>query len=171
MMRLASAVPPPACTRTRSQGPTMMNPNKPLARALLCMLAMLALLFSSGAQAQNNAAFVSQSVPASMLAGATANVTVTMRNTGATTWRAADSLFLGSQNPENNATWGGARVALPALVSPGGQASFTFQIVAPAAPGTYNFGWRMVQEGVEWFGATTPNVAVTVTAPATRNKV
>ena len=166
-MRLISAMPTPACTRT--QGSTMIFSNKAFARALLFMLALLALLFSTAARAQNNAAFVSQSVPTSMLTGATYNVTVAMSNTGGTTWTAANSLFLGSQNPENNATWGGARVAMPASVGPGGQANFAFQIIAPSAPGTYNFQWRMLQEGVEWFGALSPNVAVTVTAPAPHN--
>jgi RHS repeat-associated protein len=133
------------------------------------MLALLALLCSTGAKAQNNAAFVSQSVPTSMLTGTTYNVTVAMSNTGGTIWTAANSLFLGSQNPENNSTWGGGRVAMPASVGPGGQANFAFQIIAPRAPGTYNFQWRMLQEGVEWFGAFTPNVAVTVSAAPPHN--
>jgi hypothetical protein len=166
-MRLLSAMPTLACTRT--QGFTMNFSHKALSRALLLMFALLALLCSTGARAQNNAAFVSQSVPTSMLTGTTYNVTVAMSNTGGTTWTAANSLFLGSQNPENNSTWGGGRVAMLASVGPGGQANFAFQIIAPSAPGTYNFQWRMLQEGVEWFGAFTPNVAVTVSAAPPHN--
>ena len=31
-----------------------------------------------------------------------------------------------------------------------------------ANPGTYNFQWRMLLEGVQWFGDVTQNVAVSV---------
>ena len=37
-------------------------------------------------------------------------------------------------------------------------------VTAPATPGTYNFEWRMVQDGVMWFGVETPNVVVTVSS-------
>jgi len=49
-------------------------------------------------------------------------------------------------------------------VGPGQSKTFTWTVTAPSSPGTYNFQWRMVQEFVQWFGATTPNVAVTVTS-------
>ena len=137
-----------------------------MTRALAFMLTLLALCFATRAQAQNNADFIGQLVPRSMLTGATMNVNVTMRNTGTTIWSAGNSVFLGSQNPENNSTWGGGRVAMPASIAPGGNATMFFQITAPSTPGSYSFQWRMVQEGVEWFGALTPNVLVNVTAPA-----
>jgi parallel beta-helix repeat protein len=35
-------------------------------------------------------------------------------------------------------------------------------VTAPSAPGTYNFQWRMLQEGIEWFGEFGDNVPVTV---------
>ncbi|MDO8682740.1 MAG: glycosyl hydrolase, partial [Armatimonadota bacterium] len=46
--------------------------------------------------------------------------------------------------------------------APGQQKTFTFIVTAPSTAGTYNFQWRMVQDGVQWFGDLTPNVAVTV---------
>ncbi|MET0553873.1 MAG: M4 family metallopeptidase [Vicinamibacteria bacterium] len=111
----------------------------------------------------NDAAFVAQSVPASMAAGTHYAVSVTMRNTGTTTWTTAASYRLGSQNPQDNSTWSVGRVALPVdPVPPGAQATFAFTVRAPAAAGTYNFQWRMLRELVEWFGAYTPNVAVSV---------
>ncbi|HEV2708507.1 MAG TPA: S8 family serine peptidase, partial [Pyrinomonadaceae bacterium] len=113
----------------------------------------------------NNAAFVSQSVPSTLTAGQTANVSVTMQNTGTTTWTTAEGYKLGSQNPQDNGTWGTGRVALPASVAPGGQATFNFNVTAPTTPGTYNFQWRMLREGVEWFGGYTTNVTVTVNNP------
>ena len=113
----------------------------------------------------NDAAFASQSVPASMTAGQPYSVSVVMSNTGATTWTGAAGYKLGSENPQNNVTWGSSRVALPADTPPGGQAAFTFTVLAPTTPGTYNFQWRMVQDGAAWFGAPSANVSVTVSAP------
>jgi hypothetical protein len=46
------------------------------------------------------------------------------------------------------------------VVAPGGQVTFYFKIVAPSqgvgSGITHFFEWQMVQEGVEWFGITTP---------------
>ena len=59
-------------------------------------------------------------------------------------------------DPADGATiWGVSRVALPASVAPGATVSLTFTPRAPAAPGSYTLSYRMVQELVEWFGATT----------------
>jgi len=112
----------------------------------------------------NNAAFVAQTVPGSMTAGQSYNVTVTMQNTGSTIWRAATSYRLGSQNPQDNGTWGIGRVELPSDVMPNAQVTFSFAVTAPQAQGVYDFQWRMVQDSVEWFGEYSPNVQVTVTA-------
>ena len=65
--------------------------------------------------------------------------------------------------PGDNTTWGLHRVPLPASVPPGATLTLVYPITAPAAPGSYAFQWRMVREGVAWYGALTPNVAVTVT--------
>lgn len=112
----------------------------------------------------NHAQFVSQSVPTTMIAGHTYSAQVTMLNAGSTTWTAADSYVLGSQNPQDNTTWGFYRVSLPGNVAPGQQGTFTFTVTAPATPGSYAFQWRMLREFVEWFGDTTPSVQVAVTA-------
>ena len=111
----------------------------------------------------NGATFVSQSVPSAMTAGQSYNVSVTMRNSGTKPWT-SDVYKLGSQNPQDNGTWGG-RVYLPAgvTVAPGSNHTFNFTVTAPATPGAYNFQWRMLQEGFEWFGDYTPNVVINVT--------
>ena len=85
-------------------------------RLLAALLTLLALLFvSAPAHAQvNNATFVSQSVPSTMVAGQPYNVSVVMKNTGESIWTAASNYKLGSQNPDNNTTWGTSRVALAA---------------------------------------------------------
>ena len=112
----------------------------------------------------NQAEFVAQSVKTSMYAGEPYVVSVTMRNVGNTTWPAGSTYKLGSQNAQDNMTWGLNRVVLTQAVAPGAQVTIDFVVTAPAK-GTYNFQWRMVQEGVEWFGAFTPNVVVTVKLP------
>lgn len=132
-----------------------------LSAILLCTVSALP------AYGANNAVYVSQNVPATMTAGEVRSVTVTMRNSGTTTWTAAGNYRLGSQNPENNVTWGLNRAA-PATgdaIAPNQQKTFSFTITAPSVAGTYNFQWRMLVENVEWFGAFTPNVAIQVTAP------
>jgi RHS repeat-associated protein len=113
----------------------------------------------------NNATFVSQTVPTTMSAGQQYNVSVTMHNSGAKTWTAADQYRLGAQNPQDNKTWGFSRINLPASsVAPGQSATFNFTVTAPSTPGTYNLQLRMLQEWIEWFGAYTPNLVVNVAA-------
>lgn len=117
----------------------------------------------------NNATFVSQSVPTSMVAGQSYGVSVTMHNSGSTPWT-SDVYKLGTQNPQDNTLWtGSTRVWLPAgtTVQPGASHTFYFTVTAPATPGNYNFQWRMVQEGVGWFGDYTPNVVINVTGGTT----
>jgi hypothetical protein len=113
----------------------------------------------------NQAEFVSQSVKTAMYVGESYQVSVTMRNVGNTTWPAGSTYKLGSQNPQDNFTWGLNRVVLTQAVAPGAQVTIDFIVTAPGTKGTYNFQWRMVQEGVEWFGALTQNVQVTVKLP------
>lgn len=112
--------------------------------------------------------FVSQiSPPVTMTTGQTANVSVTMQNTGSATWTPGTNYRLGSQNPQDNSTWGFNRVNLPvASVAPGASVTFNFTVTAPSTPGTHNYQWRMVHDGVTWFGGLTPNISVTVSASA-----
>lgn len=113
----------------------------------------------------NQAQFISQSVKGVMTAAEFSTVSITFKNIGTTTWTAGSAYRLGSQNPQDNTIWGMNRVVLPNSVPPGATVTFTFDVFAPAKSGTYNFQWRMVQDGVEWFGPLTPNVAVSVKPP------
>ena len=127
------------------------------------ILGLIGFLVCAAAQAGNNSAFVSQSVPTAMVPGQTYAVSVTMQNTGTTTWTSATLHKLGTQNPQDNTLWtGSTRRALPASVAPGASVTFNFNVTAPSTPGTYNFQWKMVQDGVEWFGAQSTNLAVKV---------
>jgi len=110
----------------------------------------------------NGSTFVSHTIPMQMAPSQSYNVSVTMRNTGTATWNTAQYYRLGSQNPQDNQTWGLNRVSLPNSVTSGLDVTFNFTVTAPSTPGVYNCQWRMVQDGVAWFGAYTPNVAVAV---------
>jgi hypothetical protein len=114
--------------------------------------------------AGNGASFASQSAPTSMAAGAKYRVSVTMTNSGGTTWTAGAGYQLAVVNPLNTARWQTKRVSLPAGVSiaPGESHTFEFWAKAPAVDGTYDFQWRMLQNGVEYFGSPSDNVAVEV---------
>ncbi|TKR34133.1 hypothetical protein FCE95_07670 [Luteimonas gilva] len=115
-----------------------------------------------------SAGFVDQNVPTMMVAGQTYSVTLRMINGGSETWTAATNHNLGSANPLDNMTWGLQRVATPGSVANGQTATFNFNVTAPATAGNYNFQWRMVRDGVAWFGAYTPNTVITV-QPAPTN--
>ncbi|MHB9856607.1 hypothetical protein ACSYGO_46275 [Streptomyces krungchingensis] len=66
-------------------------------------------------------------------------------------WTRDARIKLGSQAPPDNTTWGLNRVE----ISQAGDAPwFTINARAPSAPGEYLFHWRLLQEGVRWFGPT-----------------
>ncbi|GEM_PF-3087554 len=129
--------------------------------------------YTGGSQG-NSAQFVSQIVPPMIEANHNYYMSVTMKNTGTTTWTRDGNYFLGSQNPQDNNNWGSSLIPAARLplaftdpIKPGESATFTFfPIRAPANAGIYNFQWRMVQEFKEWFGDFTPNVPVTINPAA-----
>ncbi len=112
---------------------------------------------------EHRAAFLGHAPPpASLGIGQQVSVQVIFRNDGADTWTDGAGYGLGSEGPADNTTWGMSRVALPGPVGPGEQAVFDFQATAPPTPGDYLFQWRMVHDGVQWFGDPSPAVPVTV---------
>jgi uncharacterized repeat protein (TIGR01451 family) len=117
------------------------------------------------ATAGPNALFLSeQAPPRTMPPSLTVPVFVAMQNSGSLTWTLAQAYRLGSQNPDNNTTWGLDRVDLSSgdSIAAGQSKTFLFNATAPATPGIYPFQWRMLQEGVVWFGDITPNSPVDV---------
>ncbi|MFN0172909.1 MAG: NBR1-Ig-like domain-containing protein [Bryobacteraceae bacterium] len=106
----------------------------------------------------NGASLVNLSAPASVGPGQAFSATLTVRNSGNTTW--TSSVYdpyrphrLGSEDPANNAKWGFSRLEMPVpVVNPGQEVSFTINATAPPEPGNYAFDWRMVEDGVEFFG-------------------
>ena len=105
---------------------------------------------------------VSDTIPATMVAGQTYNVSVTLRNRGVC-WMNNYGFRLGAvdgSNPLSAAT----RQTISGTVRPGNTYTFNFTMTAPAAGGTYTTKWQMIREGYEWFGPTlTKTVTVTTT--------
>ncbi|MCZ7627090.1 MAG: NBR1-Ig-like domain-containing protein [Candidatus Methylomirabilis sp.] len=90
---------------------------------------------------------------ASLTAGQTITVPVTVTNTGSLTW-GANSAFRLAYHWYQGSTlvvWDGQRTLLPQSVGPGQRLPLTATLRAPAAAGTYTLKWDMVQEGVTWF--------------------
>jgi len=103
-------------------------------------------------------------VPQTLNPGQTFTANITFKNAGQCTWTAANGYKLGSQNPENNTSWGTSRALLGSSdsIAPGQSKTFVLNAKAPSTSGAYGFQWRMVREGVNWFGPATPNVAIYV---------
>ena len=105
-------------------------------------------------------------LPSKMAAGGTATVTVTMMNTGTTTWSSPAGYNLGSWDRSDKDRWGVRRAAVAGSVAPNETADFTFTVTAPQTPGVHPFTWRMVRDPGGWFGAHTADVSVTVEDPS-----
>ena len=120
-----------------------------------------------------NAQIVSQNVPTAVASGQYLDASVVVKNTGSTTWTNSSSSYafqLGSQNPASNNIWGGNALTLGQDIAPGQTTTFTFHVPAPSQAGAYNFQWQMLQNtssGPQYFGSSTPNVQVVVSAPKT----
>lgn len=115
-------------------------------------------------------AFVSQSVPTTMTVGASVPVSLTFRNTGTFAWSANQTFKLGSQQTQDNNTWGFNRVSLSAtdIINQGQTQQFSFNVIAPTVPGDYLFQWKLVQDSTAtWFGDASPVVIVHVVPSST----
>lgn len=116
----------------------------------------------------NASIIVSSNIPIEMVAASLYSASVTVKNTGTTTWTKAAGYKLGSpQNSDPFVT--PARVDLPATaaIAPGQSHTFTFTMTAPATPGSYVTDWRMIREGVQWFGSIVSKTVAVVGVPPT----
>ena len=109
----------------------------------------------------DNATYLSQSTPGLMLPGQSYGVSVTMKNTGSSTWKQGGyALKLINVNEAFINTWSVSKVDVNSSVSPGNEVVFNFTIIAPP-DGSYNIQWQMAN-GNDYFGETSPNVPVRV---------
>ncbi len=93
-----------------------------------------------------------------MAAGQQYNVDITVQNTGTDTWSEVDRIRLGGvgNNAGVAALFGPARLYIPSgtTVGPGQSYTFSFAMTAPLTTGSYTPQYRMLKEGVKWFGET-----------------
>lgn len=117
-----------------------------------------------GPQSDDDARLISVDLPDRMIAGRTATASITVENTGLSAW---DRDFRLGTVDDSDPFHPDTREYLPAgtSVPPGGRHTFSFRLQAPAQPGTYVSDWRMVHEGVRWFGATARRVITVEPAP------
>ncbi|HZP95167.1 MAG TPA: N-acetylmuramoyl-L-alanine amidase [Candidatus Limnocylindria bacterium] len=100
------------------------------------------------------ATYVVAGNPISAPVAGTANVGVTLTNTGAMPWLRASQVNLAyhlSTAAGLLYVWDGARTALPTDVQPGQSIALVATVKAPATAGTYTLTFDLVQEGVTWF--------------------
>ncbi len=111
----------------------------------------------------NGAKVAAVQAPSTMKPGAKAQATITVVNTGASTWSARTGYQLGADAPHDNPNFHFGRVPLHPrqCVKPNERVTFSFTLTAPAKPGKYPLQWRMVRDKVEWFGR--PSNALTIT--------
>jgi len=108
-----------------------------------------------------HSAWIAQSPwPAVQAGEVTVPLSFMFRNTGTATWRRGgpDQVNLGMV--DDDSSWGLLGVGWPSAnrpaaqsesaVGPGAIATFTFQVRAPADPGTYTLALRPVVDGVSW---------------------
>jgi len=111
--------------------------------------------------------FVSATLPARIEAGETIQVSVTFENTGTSLWTAAAGYKLGAVGDSDPFSAPRQTLAAGESIAPGAIRTFTFAMKAPATPGAYTSDWRMLREGVAFFGETyTAPVTVAAAPPA-----
>lgn len=121
--------------------------------------------------AVNNSICVSHTIPSAMTTGQTVNASVTFQNTGTTTWTqlapANYDVSLWPWPPTAPSLTPQASDISAASVAPGQTMVIPLTLTAPATPGTYAGQYRLVEQGVEWFGAACGAATITVDPPPT----
>jgi hypothetical protein len=109
---------------------------------------------------RDDATFVRQVVPKVMEPAKPTQVSITMRNSGVSTWTPAYRLQ--SLSP----AWAIKEVPVPQKeVAPGAEVTFTFKIAA-LSRGDFPFRWRMGRQFKGQFGRATPKVTIQVGSKA-----
>ncbi len=108
-------------------------------------------------------------IPASMTAGSSYGVSITMQNTGTGTWTSGKKIKLGTKNTAAT-LFGPKRVSTTGTITPGWANPYAFTVTAPQSAGIYKLVYRMVKDGRRkvWFGQTFTHY-VTVTGSSDAN--
>lgn len=116
------------------------------------------------AAALTDDATVTVTGPASVVCMAPGQVTVQVRNTGTTTWTSAAGYrlgFVGGAAAPLLPSGAAPLIALPQSVAPGGSASLTVSIAAPAVPASYDARFQMQKSGTAFGSLGSRGVSVT----------
>lgn len=118
-----------------------------------------------------------QSYPSTMVAGSTATAWAEYTNTGTSHWTHG-ATKLGTSSPQdrtspffNSGNWLAANRPTDVDQTDVGQngiGRFTFILKAPSTPGTYTEKYKLVQEGVAWFG---DEITWTITVTAAQGNI
>lgn len=106
---------------------------------------------------------VSSDIPTAMSVGETRTVHVTFRNRGVL-WNDAKSFHLGAIGDSDPFT-STIRQAISGEVGPNTTYTFTFDLTAPNAVGTFTTDWQMLRDGYSWFGPTVSQDIVVTGVP------
>lgn len=109
--------------------------------------------------------FVSHDIPSTMEVGQYYTVHVTMRNRGVL-WTEARQIRLGAVGDSDPFT-ATTRQTITGEVGPNGTYTFTFTLRPLVNPGAYTTDWRMLRDGVTWFGATASQTVEVTGTPDT----
>ena len=126
----------------------------------------------STSSSDDNAQVLWENLPDTMVAGSTTQVSIRMKNTGTATWTAAAGYKLGAVG-DSDPLSAILRIQLPPdrSVLPGHSHIFNLVLRAPNQPGDYHTDWRMLQEGVRWFGEVAQKTVKVVAAERDDAKV
>lgn len=107
---------------------------------------------STGGELED-AEVVDAGFPVVIACGGVGLATITMRNTGMTTWTAAEGYALGAVD-DSDPLHADGRVPLPDAIeiAPGQSHTFEIELDAPGTDGAVTSDWQMVHEQVRWFG-------------------
>ncbi len=126
----------------------------------------------TGAGLDLDSQVISQNFPTQMTPGQTVPVSVTMRNTGQSTWTNTSEYFFYSQSSPVN-FWGVVNSPVSVDTANGVDHTFNFTITAPMTPGTYAHEWSMrktTNPNAGFFGGNI-NISVDVVASGCGNGV
>ncbi|MDM8007745.1 MAG: GerMN domain-containing protein [Phycisphaerae bacterium] len=100
--------------------------------------------------------YVSDTIPSEMIGDEEYTVRITFRNRGVL-WSSSRGFCLGAVDDSDPFT-SFNRVTPTLELAAGKEYTFTFTMTAPRPPGLYTTDWRMLREGVTWFGDTATRV-------------
>lgn len=103
-------------------------------------------------QQRLDAKIVNVSFPDSVKVNETFTVSITVRNTGDTTWTRKMEIKLGAVGDSDPFSTNRILLGENDTIRTNQTKTFTFTMKAPNNPGSYTTDWQMVQEKVRWFG-------------------